>query len=75
MVHCQALSGFHGRVHYRVGSVRQVPHVPVPAEPAGQEQDSDLRIPKEELATGETGLVILYVQSLYLCFFYKNQQV
>ena len=74
MVHRQALTGFHGRVHYRVGSVRQVPHVPVPAEPAGQEQDSDLRLPKEELA-GETGLVILYVQSLYLCFFYKNQQV
>ena len=69
MVHCQALSGFHGRVHYRVGSVRQVPHVPVPAESAGQEQDSDLRIPKEELA-GETGLVILYV--VFICYFVKS---
>ena len=50
-----------------MGSLRQVPHVPVPAESAGQEQDDDLRLPKEELATGETGLVVLYVQSLYLC--------
>ena len=61
MVHRQALTRLHGRVQYRVGSVRQVPHVPVPAEPAGKEQDDDLCLPKEELATGETGLVVLYV--------------
>ena len=71
MVHRQALTGFHGRVHYRVGSVRQVPHVPVPAEPAGQEQDTNIRLPKEELA-GETGLVFLYVIVVFMCYFVKN---
>ena len=58
MVHRQALTRLHGRVHYRVGSLRQVPHVPVPAEPAGKEQDTnDLCLPKEELA-GETGSIV-----------------
>ena len=53
MVHRQALARLHGRVRQRVVPVRQVPHVPVPAEPAGQEQER-LRLPQEELA-GETG--------------------
>ena len=68
MVHHQALTRLHGRVHYRVGSVRQVPHVPVPAEPTGKEQDTNIRLPKEELA-GETGLVALYVNVVFMCYF------